>query len=118
MAKNIVQRLSPELRASIFHSTVFMSMGVASVYLAIWLTEKGLNTDQIGIINAFPVLILLLLNQLIGRLADRASDWRTVIAILAIFGGMVPIGLFFVDEFWGILLFWGFCAMSAGSIPQ
>ncbi|WDR03787.1 MFS transporter [Devosia algicola] len=117
MTLNMVQRLTPELRASIFHFTVFMSMGVASVYLAIWLTEKGLNTDQIGIINAFPVLVLLLLNQLIGRLADRASDWRTVIAILAIFGGMVPIGLFFVDEFWGILLFWGFCAMAAGSIP-
>ncbi len=110
------QRFTPELRAAIFHFSVFLSMGVSSVYLAIWLTEKGISTDQIGLINAVPVLVLLLLNQLIGRIADRAGDWRSVIQVLSLLAGMIPIGLFFVSEFWGILLVWTFCTVSAGSI--
>lgn len=112
-----VQRFSPELRASIFHFTVFGGTGASSVYLGIWLTQKGLTPDQIGLINAVPVVILMLLNQMIGRIADRASDWRSVIAILSLIAGMVPIGLFFVNQFWGILAVWALCASSASSIP-
>lgn len=112
-----VQRFSPELRASIFHFTVFGGTGASSVYLGIWLTQKGISPDQVGLINAVPVLILMLINQLIGRIADRASDWRSVIAILALFAGMVPIGLFFVNQFWGILAVWTLCALGAASIP-
>lgn len=112
-----MQRFSPELRASVFHFTVFGGTGVSSVYLAIWLTQKGISPDEIGLINAVPVLILMLINQGIGRLADRAGDWRSVIAILALFAGIVPIGLFFVNQFWGILAIWTLCAMGFGSIP-
>jgi MFS transporter, PPP family, 3-phenylpropionic acid transporter len=117
MSSALARWVTPELRASVFHFTVFLSTGVSSVYLAIWLSEKGIPPDEIGIINAVPVLILLGLNLFIGRLADKASDWRTVIIIMAVLAGALPIGLFFVNEFWGILLVWSFCAMSAGSIP-
>ena len=61
---------SPELRASFFHFTVFASTGAASAYFAIWLSGKGIAPDQIGIINAVPVLVLLLASMLIGRLAS------------------------------------------------
>ena len=46
------EAFSPELRASIFHFTVFGSTGAASAYFAIWLSGKGITPDQIGIINA------------------------------------------------------------------
>lgn len=117
MSSPLARWITPELRASVFHFTVFLSTGVSSVYLAIWLSEKGIPADEIGIINAVPVLILLGINLFVGRLADKASDWRTVIVIMAILAGAFPIGLFFVSEFWGILLVWSVCAMSAGSIP-
>ena len=35
--------VSPELRASLFHFWVFGSTGVASVYFAIWLTNRGIT---------------------------------------------------------------------------
>ena len=108
---------NPSLRASLFHMTVFAPTAVSSVYLAIWLTEKGIQPDQIGIVGAAPVAGLLMLNMVVGRLADRAKDWRTVIIIIALLAGAFPIGLFFVNEFWSIVLVWAFCAMSAGFIP-
>jgi MFS transporter, PPP family, 3-phenylpropionic acid transporter len=116
MSAALARWASPELRASIFHFTVFGSGAVASVYLGIWLSQKGIHPDQIGLISALPVFGLLLLNLYIGRLADRAGDWRTVIVILSLLGAAFPIGLFFVDEFWGILLVWAFCTMSGGAI--
>jgi PPP family 3-phenylpropionic acid transporter len=117
MSAALARWASPELRASVFHFTVFGAGAVASVNLAIWLTHKGIHPDQIGLISALPVFGLLMLNLYIGRLADKAGDWRTVILILSLLGAAFPIALFFVDEFWGILLVWAFCTMSSGAIP-
>jgi len=107
---------SPELRASIFHSTVFGSTGVASAYFAIWLSDKGITPDQIGIINAVPVLVLLFASMLIGRLADRASDWRVMIIWLSIIAGAGSLGFLFVSEFWGALLVFTLCYTPAGAL--
>lgn len=108
---------TPELRASLFQFTVYLPGAVSAVFLGIWLSENGLPADQIGLINSLPVLGLLALNMIIGRLADRAKDWRSVIVVLSLLAGAVPIGLFFVNEFWGILLVWLACTMTNGSIP-
>jgi PPP family 3-phenylpropionic acid transporter len=107
---------SPELRASIFHFTVFGSTGAASAYFAIWLSGKGITPDQIGIINAVPVLVLLFASMLIGKLADRASDWRVMIIWLAIIAGAASLGFLFVTEFWGALLVFTLCYTPAGAM--
>jgi PPP family 3-phenylpropionic acid transporter len=86
------------------------------MFLPIWLSEKGITPDQIGLINAVPVFIILALNLIVGRVADRASDWRQVIVIGALIAGIAPIGLFFVNEFWGILLFWTLASLPGGAI--
>ena len=109
-------RLTPEARTTAFYFTYFMGPGAAVVFLPIWLSEKGISTEQIGLINAVPVLIILLLNLVVGRLADRASDWRQVIVIGALIAGIAPIGLLFVNEFWGILLFWTLSSLPGGAI--
>ena len=46
-------------------------------------------------INALPVLIMLGLNLFVGRLADRAADWRQVIVAGALLSAAIPFGLFF-----------------------
>jgi len=112
-----VLRISPEFRAGLFHFTVFLSGGVASVYFAIWLSGKGISANEIGIINAVPVFLMLAVNLFVGRIADRASDWRQTIIILALVAGIAPFGLFFVDGFWGILLVWTLMSLPGGSIP-
>ena len=109
-------RLTPELRTTAFYFTYFMGPGAAVMFLPIWLSEKGITTEQIGIINAVPVFVILALNLIVGRVADRARDWRQVIVIGALIAGIVPIGLFFVNEFWGILLFWTLAGLPGGAI--
>jgi PPP family 3-phenylpropionic acid transporter len=89
---------------------------VGSAYLAIWMSGKGLGSEQIGVVNALPVLLMLGVNLLIGRLADRASDWRVAIIVLAMVSGAASIGFFFVDAFWGLLLVYALTALPAGAL--
>lgn len=107
---------TPELRASIYQFTVYVPGGVASVFLGIWLSEHGIPADQIGIINALPTLCLLLLNIIVGRIADRADDWRSALIVISLISALAPLPLYFVSEFWGILLVWALCATSNGLV--
>lgn len=100
------QGASPERRTTTFYFTLFMYGGAMNVYASIWLSGKGLTGDQIGWINALPIFIMLVLNLVVGRLADRAPDWRQVIVVGAVLAAVLPVGLFFVNGFWGILFFW------------
>jgi PPP family 3-phenylpropionic acid transporter len=59
---------------------------------------------------------MLVLNLVVGRIADRASDWRQVIVIGALLGGIIPVGLFFVHGFVGILLVWTLAAIPMAAI--
>jgi PPP family 3-phenylpropionic acid transporter len=106
------ERVSPELRVGAFYFTQFMTGGVATVYAGIWFSSRGLSSEQIGIINAFPVLAMLAVNLIVGRLADRAKDWRQVIVAGSLAGAVLPFGLFFVSDFWGILLVWALAAIA------
>lgn len=107
---------TPELRASIYQFTVYIPGGVASVFLGIWLSEHGIPADQIGVINALPTLCLLLLNILVGRIADKADDWRTALIAISIASALAPLPLYFVSEFWGILAIWGLTATTNGLV--
>jgi MFS transporter, PPP family, 3-phenylpropionic acid transporter len=106
------QRISPELRVGAFYSTLFMTAGAATVFAGIWFSGKGLSPVEIGIVNAAPVLAMLVVNPIVGRLADRAGDWRQIIIAGSLAAGVVPFGLFLVDGFWGILAFWSLAAVA------
>ncbi len=114
--KSPVLRATPEARVTAFYLTFYMGPGAAVMFLPIWLSEKGVSPEQIGIINAVPIFVILAFNLIVGRLADRAKDWRQVIVIGALIGGIVPVGMFFVNEFWGILLFWTLAVVPGGAV--
>lgn len=97
---------SPELRTSAFYFTQFMSVGVANAFAGIWMSSLGFAAERIGVINAVPIFTMLVIQLLIGRIADRASDWRQTIVVCSLASAVAPIGLFFVRDFWGVLLFW------------
>lgn len=97
---------SPEIRTGLFYSTLFMSVAVSGLYFAIWLDGKGISATDIGIINSVPVFLMLAVNLVVGRIADRSDDWRTVIVVGSVMTGIAAVGLFWVDGFWGILIVW------------
>src|SRR5690606_41859550 len=106
MPAALTRSASPELRASLYQFTVYLPGAVSSVFLGIWLSQRGLPADQIGIVNSIPMLCLLAVNMLVGRLADRAKDWRSVIITLSLIGAAVPGGPVFLNEVEGIMVVW------------
>jgi PPP family 3-phenylpropionic acid transporter len=113
---SVAPRISPELRAGAFYFTLYMSAGTATAYAGIWFADQGISASEIGIINALPVFIMLVINLVVGRIADRAQDWRQVIVIGAVTAAVIPIGLFFVDDFWGILFFWTLAGLPVAAV--
>jgi PPP family 3-phenylpropionic acid transporter len=110
--------LSPEVRTALFYSTIFTGSALSAVYGGIWMEAKGLSPDQIGLVNAVPLALMLVLNWLVGRLADRAEDWRGTIVWGSWLTGLFTLGFFAVDGFWGILLVWTLAALPhSASIP-
>lgn len=108
--------LKPEVRVAAFYFVMMMPTGASIVYAGIWFLSNGISANGIGFINAFPVMLMVLMNLTIGRIADRARDWRTVIVAAAAFQGVAVLGLFFVNEFWGILAVWTLSVLPNSAI--
>lgn len=108
---------TPEVRASIYHSSVFGAGAAAAISFGIWMSDRNISSDQIGLVNAVPVFLMLIINLFVGRLADKASDWKQMIVVLSMISGGAAIGLYFVDDFWGVLLIWTLFNLPSGSIP-
>jgi len=109
--------LTPELRATAYYFTFFMTSGASTFYGGIWFANvQGLSSSEIGLIGSLPTFIMLILNLVVGRLADRARDWRQVIVIGAVLGGLIPIGLFWAHGFLPILIVWTLTALPLAAI--
>ena len=96
----------PERRVALCYFLLMTPLGASVVGAGIWFAENGLDPRQIAVINVAPVLVMIALNLTIGRIADRASDWRQTIVTASAIQGAVTMALFFVDSFWGILAVW------------
>lgn len=110
------RNISPELRVAVFYFTLLMTLGVATAYSGIWFASQGLTPGEIGLIGSVPVLIMLVLNLVVGRLADRADDWRQTIVAGALIAAVVPFGLFVAKGFWPILVIWSLAALPVTAI--
>ncbi len=107
MSMPLAARLdTPVARTAQYYFVLLMTMAVSNPLLGIWLSDKGLTPEQIGIVNAMPFLVVTVLNQLVGRIADKASDWRTTIVIGSVIAAIGPFALFFVHDFIGIAVIW------------
>lgn len=107
--------MSPEKRVTAFYFTQFMTAGSSNAFAGIWFASIGLNPDQIGLISSTPIFVLLLLNIFVGRIADRAKDWRQVIIAGVVASALMSFGLLYVRSFWGILFFWTLAAIAQSS---
>ncbi|RUT33158.1 MFS transporter [Arsenicitalea aurantiaca] len=97
---------TPVARTSLFYFTLFSTVAIANPYLGIWLTDRGVSPEQIGIVNALPILIMVVLNLVVGRLADRARDWRTVIVIGSLIAILPALALLLAEDYLAILVVW------------
>jgi PPP family 3-phenylpropionic acid transporter len=101
-----VPRIAPEWRVALFFFVQMMPLGASVVYAGIWFASKGIGSDGIGLINSLPVIVMIAVQLTVGRIADRAKDWRQAIVLATAIQAMATLGLFLVDGFWGILAVW------------
>lgn len=90
-------------RVRLYFLVQFMSIGMLNAYGGIWFAAQGLSAFQIGMIGAAPIALMLVLTLVVGRLADKAQDWRQVIVATMCVAGIAPIGLIWANGFWVIL---------------
>lgn len=105
-ASGTVTGLTPQVRVACYYSTLFMVMGAFTGFGGIWFADQGFSESRIGLLSAVPVLVVLLLNLWVGRIADRAGDWKGAIVSLSAISAAGPFGLFLGGGFWWVLLFW------------
>jgi MFS transporter, PPP family, 3-phenylpropionic acid transporter len=67
--------MSPYFRIALYYVTQFLPAGAAHAYAGIWLKGHGLSSVEVGIVNSFPIVLMLISNVFLGRLADGARDW-------------------------------------------
>ena len=96
----------PEVRTAAFYFTVFAAPGVANSFGGIWFESRGLSAAEIGAVTALPVLITLVVNIFVGRIADRAKDWRQTIVIASVVSAVASAALGLPGGFWGLLAIW------------
>lgn len=106
MSIKTLSRFSPGNRVSTYYFVQAMSVGVVNAFAGIWFASKGISPEQIGFITAAPLVAILLIGVMVGRIADRAADWRQVIVWGALASGIIPVALLLAEGYWSILFVW------------
>jgi len=97
---------SAAFRVSAYYFLLFMSVGSGLPYVGMWLASEGMSGSQIGLILACPSFLMVLTTLVVGRLADRAKDWRSaIIACNWVIVVLVTL-LVFAEGFTQLLLAW------------
>ena len=92
---------------------MMMSMAVGALGLPLWLADLGIGPERIGLVNALPLMTVVFLSLFVGRLADRAADWRGVIIACSAIATAAPLALFLVRDYGAIALVWTLAVVPA-----
>jgi MFS transporter, PPP family, 3-phenylpropionic acid transporter len=107
--------MSAQRRAALYFLVQFLSSGAFHAYGGIWFASLGFSANQIAALSSFPIFVVLLINIFVGRIADRARDWRYVLVIGALASFLFSCGLLLSTRYSVIFIFWSL-ALIAQSI--
>lgn len=107
---------NPEFAATRYYAVAYWAPAVTVTYLPIWLNERGISDAGIGLINTLPMAGMLLFSVFVGRLADRAADWKQAIMLGTGLAAFCSLLLGFADGFWMILAVWTMATLPAGLV--
>lgn len=94
-------------RKHVFQLYYFLSyVGIASLYpyLSIFFQEHGRSDTQIGFIFAVASIGGVVAQPVLGLLADRASDYRRILALSVGLSPLIALGYFFAPTYWLLLV--------------
>jgi MFS transporter, PPP family, 3-phenylpropionic acid transporter len=105
-------------RLSLLYGAMFLIGGIQAPFLPVWLRDRGLNIDEIGLILAAPRLLQFVALPLLTRWADRRGEIVRMLLISAILMALIYSALIVTASFVAILALVGllFCA-QIGAMP-
>jgi len=101
-------------RISLFYTGFFVVGGLFTPFFPVWLSQRGLTPEQIGVCLAFPLAARLLFMPVGSALADRAPNRRFAVIVFALLGLLFFIPATLVSGYWPILLLTGIATATLG----
>ena len=96
----------PMIRTSAFFFTLMGPSAISNLGLALWLADRRISDSWIGLVNAAPLIGVLVLGLFVGRIADRTANWRAVIAICSLIAALGSTLLALTHGFLAVALVW------------
>lgn len=90
----MTDRGSLAIRLSCFYAAMFTVIGVQLPFWPLYLSGKGLDPAEIGLLMAASYFVKILTNPLVGHVVDQRGERRRPMIILA--AGAVLLGLLFI----------------------
>jgi PPP family 3-phenylpropionic acid transporter len=105
-------------RLSLLYAAVFLISGVQQPFLSVWLRDRGLDINEIGLILAAPRVLQLIMLPPLTRLADHHGRIVRMLLISAVLMALIYSALMLFSGTFAILALVGllFCA-QAGAMP-
>ncbi len=97
---------APEMRVGFFYFVLMIGPGLAGPYLPIWMNHIGLSNPQIGLTLSLPQYVMIVIGILVGRLADKAADWRNAIIVYSWLSVVAMLGLLLQQRYWAVCVAW------------
>ena len=94
------------VRTSAFFFTLMGPSAIANLGLALWLADRRISDAWIGLVNAAPLIGVLVLGLIVGRIADRTANWRAVIVICSLIAALGAVLLELTHGFLAVALVW------------
>ena len=85
---------------SLFLTAIYFVYGAYTPFWSLWLAERGLDADQIGLLIGVGLAVRFLGNLLILGKANRASLLLPTCRYLAVLSLIAYLGFYWSQDFW------------------
>jgi PPP family 3-phenylpropionic acid transporter len=100
-------------RFILLYALMYAAFGVASPFLPVFLSKRGLAPEQLGIVLAAGTAVRLLTAPLAGRIGDLLQALRLVLVVSIALAALVTLGYLAAHGFWILL---GMSLLHAASL--
>src|SRR5262249_38483055 len=90
-------------RFTLLYAAMYAAFGVASPFLPVFLTTRGLSPEQLGVLLSAGTAVRLLTAPLAGRIADLIQALRVVLVVCIALAASVTLGYLVGHGFWILL---------------
>lgn len=94
----------PALRLAVYYGALFAVLGVNVPFWPVWMASRGLTSAEIGMALSLGLAMKVVVNPLVGHLADRTGRRRLLMIVLSIGAASAYASLWFGHDFLSLAL--------------